>query len=179
MRYTQKKQDTEITISLDTQNIFYAIKDAKSKAEFTHPYEDIMINRYEITESNDGYKNQATYLFVVGLVLLIVGFGFLFLIGAGIFLFLYKRSKMRFTVIDANQKRLYILHDTKHDEIIDNLYKNRNKYLKHKYAIIEHHNDPAFELKKFQWLLDQQVITQDEFDDFKFQLMKKDNKILN
>ena len=177
--YIQKKSKTEIKFTFDKTKLHYFIKDEKSKGEFSIAYDYISYNSYEVTHSKDVFKYYSTYLLVLGIVTLIAGVGALMLIGSLIMYILYKRSIVTYTVFTGNDRRIFVIHDENHDEIIKEMLDRRSEYMKHKYAILNPHNSPEHELRKFELLLEEKVITEDEFNEFKFQLTKTENKLLN
>ena len=178
-KFHQKKSKTDIHLTFENTKLHYFLKDESGKVDFSIPYHAFTHNSYERTDRNETLKNFAIYLLVVGIVTLVGGIGALMLIGSAIMYWLYKRSIIHFTVFLLPERQVFILHDEHHDAIIKEIFSHRDTYLKHTYARININNPPEHELKKFQWLLDEKVITEEEFHEFKFQLMKKESKILN
>ncbi len=66
-----------------------------------------------------------------------------------------------YTSIPANNRKILVMRDRKHDEILQALESRRLRAL-HKLAVIDPLNTPQLELRKFIWLKEQGVITEQE-----------------
>lgn len=177
MKFHQKKGKNEIKFSLNEDHFEYFIKDESSKGEFTLPYETISSNKYQLFEKNDLFKNNAIYLLVISILFttatLVFGirtYYFLFILATIIMYIMYHRSKTTFTVIETGNRKVFVIQDKHHDEIIHQLFSRRNELMKKKYGKINLTTDPEIEIKRFKWLLAEKVISPKEFEDIQSQI---------
>lgn len=177
MKFHQKKGKNEIIFSLYEDHFEYFIKDESSKGEFVIPYEIISSDKFELVEKNHLFKNNAIYLLIISilfttatLVFRVPTYYFLFILATLIMYIMYLRSKTTFTVIETDNRKVYVIHDKQHDEIINQLYSRRNELMKKKYGKINLTNDPETEIRRFKWLLAEKVISPKEFEDIQSQI---------
>lgn len=178
MNFTQKKGKNEIRIAFKPEYINYYLKDESSKGEFKIGYEEITPEKYEYTEKNTTLKNYALYLLIIGVIFLAATFIFnvrtsfpLFLIGSLVVYVFYLFSVTRYTILDGYRRKIYIIHDKQHDTIINSIYKMRKDFMKKKYGELNLQSNSREELRRFQWLLEQEVITDKEFEIIQTELL--------
>lgn len=177
MNFHQKKGKNEIKFLFNEDHFEYFIKDESSKGQFKLPYGIISRNKYELIEKNDTFKNNAIYLLIVSIIFTTATFVFriptyyfLFIIATFIMYILYLKSKTKYTVIETEDRKIYIIQDKNHDEIMRQLYTRRNELLKKMYGKINLTNNPEAEVKRFKFLLEEEVISTKEFEDIKSQI---------
>ena len=171
MTYHQRKNKNEIAVEIGEAGIIYKIKDDTVNRREKISYESILNDQYELYESNNTYKNNAIYTGIVGTIFLLINifygtklWAWLFMLSCPIFYFLYYRSKAAFTVMKTTSDvNLVILQDKQHAQILEDIYKSRNNYLKVNYLTIDYENDPQRELNKFSWLQELDIISEREF----------------
>jgi hypothetical protein len=73
------------------------------------------------------------------------------------------RFRNAYTTIPTAKGKLLLLRDKQHDLVLQELESRRMKELR-KLATIDPLNSPQAELRKFEWLKEQEVITQEEFE---------------
>jgi hypothetical protein len=86
----------------------------------------------------------------------------------------YKRR--RYFLVDLNNERsiFFIADQPSKNALIDfvqAMYGSRKKYLRDRYFVTNPVNDPENELRRFQWLLDEGVISENEFQQMKVLLI--------
>lgn len=184
MEFRQKKGKNDIKFEITSDHLKYFIKDETSKGEYTVEYDSISPNKYELTEKNDNYKNYAIYLLVLSIIFLagtiflqIRSNALLFLFGSIVLYILYQRSKVTFTVLEGEHK-IYVIKDDQHDKILEKIKDARKEYMIQKYAKVNLSNNVDNELRKFAWLLKQNIITQEEFEEIKSLLVPPGKKPL-
>ncbi len=79
------------------------------------------------------------------------------------------RSKNVYTSIPVRNGKVLVLQDKRHDEVIEALESRRVRFYR-KLAVIDLRNPPAVELRKFTWLKEQGVISEEEFETFRQKL---------
>ena len=82
----------------------------------------------------------------------------------------YRFKTTHYTIVDAEKGRIFIIQDAQHSKILDEISIRRNKQWKLWYGSVNYENDPQSELIKFKWLLDKNVISEDEFKTVKLDL---------
>ncbi len=173
--YHQKNTDTQTRFIFEKNSFCYFVKDKHSKGEFVIPYDSVKSNISEIFESNNVFKHYSIYCFMVALIYIPIAifisvknfkviFSPIFLVAAIIFYYLYIRSKATYTVLQSSVKTVYIIKDDQHDEILQRIMNERKNIFLAEYGTVNLKNNPENELKKFEWLLEQKIITQTEFE---------------
>lgn len=179
MQVLQKKHNNKISIEYQTNGIQYHIKDSSIDKGFFVPFEDISNSTYSFKEQNNGMKNITIYVLVMGLAFLLINllydqhfWSWLFLLTAPYFYWRFKKSQIHFLVIETDYSpQMYLIKDGKEEEVYNQIIEKRNTYLRSQYADVNYENIRASELKKFEWLLALNVISEKEFSFLKDELM--------
>lgn len=79
-----------------------------------------------------------------------------------IFYFLFKKE---YSVFHTEKGPLFIIKDSKYDTIAKEIDDRRKGQLYLWHGQIDYENDPQTEMNKFEWLLENNVITQKEFEE--------------
>lgn len=85
--------------------------------------------------------------------------------------YLRVRSKTVYTSIPVRNGKVLVLQDKRHAEVIEALESRRVRFYR-KLAVIDPRNPPAIELRKFTWLKEQGVISEEEFETFRQKLAR-------
>ena len=176
---TQKKMGTEISFDFTDDGVKYAMKDKNHSESLTIPYEDITKNTSTFEERNSWFRNVAIYLGILGGISLIYNIVHtnitvpIWLILAGVFFLMYKYMRVEYTVIDCANARMYVIKDSLHEQVIKTIHAWRCEKLANKYGTINWHNDPNSELQKFAWLKAQEVITAEDYERFRVEIITK------
>jgi hypothetical protein len=72
---------------------------------------------------------------------------------------------------------VFVIQDKNHDKIIEELNKRRKSQLLQWYGEVNPENELEYEIQKFKWLVEQNVISKEESEKkiAQAELMKKDN----
>ncbi|MBP9690596.1 hypothetical protein KBD81_00795 [Candidatus Woesebacteria bacterium] len=170
MKYRQKKGKNIVEIEFLENKIKYFLQDDGSSGSFDIRPETISKDTITFLEKNNGFKNYSIYLLIIGLVfafmtffLKIFTFYIPFLLGSIIMVTLYRLSFVKYTIIETTKKKIYIIQDKNHDEIVKKIFDMRNQYYKDIYFKFIPENNVKDEADKFKWLLDEEIITQAEY----------------
>ena len=71
--------------------------------------------------------------------------------------------RVTYTIIDTSGGRVSIIHDSKHDEILEALHEHRKNTYLAKFGTIGGNNTEEEELDKFRWFRDEAIISEDEY----------------
>jgi len=171
MVFKQKKNANEVTIEILSNGINYSLSDKTIKKNEFIPFENITNETYEFYESNDSFKNNSIYTGIIGILFLSINiiyqtrlWAWIFLLAAPIFLYLFWRSKVSYLVLTVDGKTdIFIVMDSDYKSIQNRIISERNIFLKKTYCKIDFSNDRSEEIKKFKWLYNLGVITENEF----------------
>lgn len=170
MEFVQKKRRNKHTFTLHDEYFNFAFEDKSGSGDVDMSYADLPRKTSVRIEQNDWLKNVG-YLWI-GLGVLQVGYavyseaslagkGFWILAGAGCLIWAHF-SKIKYTVFRSERGSVFIIQDGKHDQIIDELEKRRKSQLLRWYGNVNPENDLENEIKKFQWLAEQGVMSKEE-----------------
>lgn len=168
MKIEQKKNGTKVEFDFNDDFLYYKIKDSNGSNSFNIRYEDITNSITEFEERNSWYKNVGLFWAILGVIDMALNRTklSLWLVLGIIFYGLYYYYQTSYSKIDATSRNLLIIKNDKHDEIIKEIFSQRNTYLKREYGKINEKNDKQNELNKFRWLKNIGVIADYEFIDF-------------
>lgn len=143
------------------EGIDYLTSDKTDKYSQFIKYSDIYnIDNFEETKYSELYYVLVWTLFLIYWILSVS----LFFISASlIFLFLYYRGKQNYITLYTSAKPIFIHKDRKFEKIISEIKERRIEQLRTNLDIIKE-NWKGFEKNRFQWLLDESIISQDEYD---------------
>ena len=174
--YIQKRRDTLIKFDLRTDFVDYDIRDKSGTAGFRVAYGALPHRVDERNYRNEWLRNVGLLWVIIGVILAVLRFsndGTPFSIwlpvGLGCLLW-YWLTIERYSALETPEGKILVLKDRQHDEIITELVNRRIAELKRRYAFIDHDNDKTSELNKLNWLVDNKVVTEEEFKLLKAEL---------
>jgi hypothetical protein len=168
MKIEQKKYGTTVEYDFKDDFLYYKIKDAGGSNSFNIRYEEITNDVTELEEKNQWYRNAGIFWIILGLIGLVLGGTIsIWLILGVIFYGIYYFYQTSYSKIDATSHNLLVIKDKKHDEVMKEIFSQRNSYLKINYGKINEENDKKIELNKFRWLKNIGAIADYEFEDFR------------
>ena len=180
MEYLQKKGANVIKMDLKEDRILCDVKDETSDGVFSIRYEDITNDRTGLMEAKTHFKSYSIYLLIIAILFIVSNIifgthhlGGLFFVASLFTYLIYRFSVVRYTIIEAGERKIYVIRDKEHDEIVEQIYAKRDLYLKTTYGKLNTENDPNDEIEKFIWLKELGVINQDEFDSIHAELLTK------
>ncbi|MGV6819322.1 MAG: hypothetical protein ACWA5T_02360 [Parvularcula sp.] len=171
MEFEQKRLAHRTRFEFGERGLSYHVKDQRSATDFKLAYGEIPFNKIFFVEQNNWLRNVGILWLVIGAAELIAyvvdGTGgrvpFLWLLlGAGC-LSAYQILKTRFTIFETPHGRLFILEDAQHDEIVGALEDRRDAFFRSAYGEVDFENDPDSEYQKFEWLRENDIISEEEF----------------
>ena len=169
MEILQKKLTNNTKFEFGEEKLKYTVKDKSGSQSFSTEYSSIPAELTELVEQNVWYRN-------VGIAWLIIS-GFqmahwfselgtlkisLWLILGAVFFVIYFFAKTEYSISNTENGRIFIIKDVKHDQILDEIYSRKKEQLLAWYGEINYSNDPNKELAKFDWLMNEGVITEAE-----------------
>lgn len=169
---------------LEKERIRVYVKDANGDVEAFVRYQDLTTETRRISERDGRLFNFAASFGVfalVGFVAYALGYELLmrwaplWAIAAAIFFAFYLWRRRRYILLSlSNGKSLYFLADNPSADAMVGFFKEmeeaRKRYFRHKYFQIIDPEQPQEELARFEWLLNQGIISKPEFDDIKAEL---------
>lgn len=173
-----KKSSNQTTFEFGEEKLKYSIKDASGKKTFSTEYGSISDEDFdELEEKNAWFRNVGILWVLIGIFQIAIHFmdsgsfsGSMWLTLGIIYLISYRFKTTKYTIVDAEKGRIFIIQDDQHSKILDEISERRKKQWKLWYGSINYENDPQNELNKFQWLLDKKVISDDEFKTVKLEI---------
>ena len=170
MEFIQKKGSIKHTITLYDDYFNFAYQEKSGSGDHDINYAHLPEKKSIKIEQNEWLRNVGYLWCVIGLIQLgytfasgssLSGKGFWLIVGLGCLAWsIY--SAVKYTVYSSDQGNVFIIHDAKHDQIIEELQKRKKKQLFDWYAQINPDNSLENEINKFKWLVEQDVITKEE-----------------
>ncbi len=178
MEFKQKKFSNSTVFIFGKDKLKYSIKDRGGSSTFNVEYAEIPLDQNEFDERNSWYRNVGIFWVAIGFMQLYfmvtedAGFKvpIWLLLGSVCFVFYYI-ARTSYTVIPTNSGSVFVIKDKKHDEILSELYQRRKGQLLSWYGKINLANEPENEIAKYQWLFDQEVINEGEFESYKNEVL--------
>ncbi len=167
--------------SLESNRIRLFVKDLDGETESYIQYETVTSNTRVITRQ-DGRVYTAAISFGI---FALIGFGLnfagtsslmrwspLWAIASVVFFGFHFYKRRRYFILDlSDRKSIFFLADKpskeKLREFIKSLYDTRRKYLREKYFVFNPANEPENEIAKLKFLLEQEIISDSEFQEIK------------
>jgi hypothetical protein len=166
MEITQKKFSNRAKFEFGEESLKYTVKDKSGSHSFTIDYGSIPTDYGEVEERNLWYRN-------VGYLWILLGIFFtVYTQKVSIWIFIgfvcmavYWLVKTTYTVIDTEKGRLFVIKNHLHDNLMKEIDTRRKKQWYAWYGEVDFGNEPAKELNKFKWLLDNKVISEMEYNE--------------
>jgi len=190
MELIQKKSSNQTTFEFGVEKLKYTIKDASGKRTFSIEYGSISDEDFdELEEKNAWFRNVGIIWVLLGLFQIVSRFmetgmpsGSMWLTLGIIFLFVYFFKTTNYAVLDTEKGQIFVIKDAQQSKILDEISSRRNSQWKRWYGTINYENESHIELNKFQWLLDKNVISEEEFQLIKLEIghvPETSNRVLN
>lgn len=170
MEFVQKKRSVKHTFTFydDHFNVAYEEKSGSSDADIT--YADFPQKSSIQVEENEWLRNVGFLWIAIGMAQIayawylnapITGREFWILIGAACVAWAYS-SRIKYTVFKSEHGNIFVIKDKQHDTIIDEINSRKKAQLLDWYGEVNAKNDLDNEVRKFNWLLEQNVISKEE-----------------
>lgn len=171
MEIAQKKFSNKTKFEFRDEDLKYTVQDKSGSQSFSVEYGAIPTDHGDLVERNDWYRNAGVLWFVLGVFIIVshyletgtMKWSIWLPVGAICFV-MYWVVKTAYVVIDTEKGRLFIIKDEKHDEILKEIDSRRKGQWLSWYGALDLGNDPSNEINKFKWLLDKEVISQEEYN---------------
>ncbi|MDP2715028.1 hypothetical protein [Rheinheimera sp.] len=185
MEFIQKKKSNKHTFTLHDDYFNFAYEDKSGSGDTDFDYADFPQKSSVQIEQNEWLRNVGYLWIALGVFQLgyaiyteasLSGKGFWIFIGAVCAIWAYF-SKVKYTVFRSERGNIFIIQDKNHDEIIKQLNIRKKSQLLKWYGDVNPDNELKNEIKKFNWLVDQGVLTKEESEKkiAQAELLKKDN----
>lgn len=170
MEIVQKKKGNIHTFTFKEDSFNFAYKDKSGSGDTDFNYAEFPKKSSIKIEQNDWLRNVGVLWCALGVFQ--VGSALYFnksLSGTGFWLFIglaclawYLFSKVIYSVFQAENGNVFIIHDKNHNKIIEELTGRRKIQLLKWYGDINPQNEMQREIEKFKWLVEQDVLSKDE-----------------
>jgi hypothetical protein len=171
MKIEQKKFSTKTSFTFGDDGLTYEIRDRSGGTTFRTDYEDISFDTSFLEERNAWWRNVGWIWIVIGalgVLLSLRGAGRpalpIWLVLGVVFLIAYYWRRTSYTIYDCAKGRILIIRDDKHDQIVNELNSRRRACLRSRYATVDFGNAPEAEARRFAWMLEYEIISQEEHD---------------
>jgi hypothetical protein len=174
---SQKKHGTQTNFMFREDTIMYTVKDGSGSQSFSAYYEDISFEVSEFQERNVWLRNVGVLWLLLGVTISIYEYAAtgkpyvsIWLIVGAVCYALYYFRRTRYSVFDTPKGRILIIRDNTHDRIKQEIENRRREILRKKYAFVDPESPPDKETAKLKWLLEHEIITPQECDNFNIKL---------
>ncbi|TAK62729.1 hypothetical protein [Methylobacter sp.] len=170
MKIVQKKRSNKHTFTFNDESFNFAYEDKKGSDDVDMRYADFPQKSSVSIEQNEWLRNVAYLWCGLGLYQLgyaiysdasLSGKGF-WLINGLVCLAWAHLSKVKYSVFKTDRGNIFVIQDKKHDLIVKEINERRRKQLLQWYGEIDMENEPENEIRKFNWLCEQKVISKEE-----------------
>ena len=169
MKIEQKRFSTRTSFTFEDDGATYEIRDGSGGTTFRADYEDISFETSFFEERNLWLRNAGYLWIAIGVLGMILRFAdtgrpvppIWLYIGIGCVVAYYWR-RSSYTVFDAPKGRIHVIRDQKHDAIVDEIVKRRRACYRSRYATVDPTNSPELEERRFAWLHEHDIISDEE-----------------
>ena len=174
MKFKQSKSGYKLIFTFNDNKLHYAYKASDGFGDYDINYADFSSKSHTIIEQNDWCKNVGTLWILLGIVLNLYRYYTIHLfdkigiiiIGLGISCILWTTfRKIKFTIFNTPQGNVLIIKNGKHDKIVNEIQSRRKKQLFELYSQIDFNNNIENEIKKFEWLREENILSPKEAND--------------
>lgn len=177
--FEQKKRTVRFTFKFLEDKILYSTDFAGSVSNYKINYTSITNSKSTVIDKNEWYRNVGVLWLLIGLIVEVLpalagnSQGFLWTFLGSMMLGVYRYNFISYSKFDSHPANLLIIKDKDHDEIYDAILEKRNKFVMSQYGAIDEKNDPTQEKERFRYLLEEEIITPELFEDRMKELDKR------
>lgn len=170
MEIVQKKKSNKHTFKFMDDHFNFAYVDSTGSDDTDLNYADIPKKSSTQIEQNEWLRNVGYLWCVLGIFDLgfaiysqapISGKGFWLLLGL-VCIAWANFSKVKYSVFKTERGNVFVIDDKNHDKIIDELMSRKKTQLLNWYGEVNPENDLEQEISKFKWLVEQNVLSEEE-----------------
>ncbi|MEL6259377.1 MAG: hypothetical protein AAFQ67_10025 [Pseudomonadota bacterium] len=173
MQFDQKKNGTQTRFEFEDERLIYAVKDDSGSREEQINYTRIAFRTREVIEQNTWLRNVGLLWSAIGAIgaatrlagISLSGLsGIWLIIGLGC-LGVWRLRKTTYTVFDTDDGPIFIADDSQKEAIVNEIHTRRDALFRLRFGDVNLENDPDAEIRKFQRLKENKVITPEEYDE--------------
>ncbi|BBO26043.1 hypothetical protein AltI4_04310 [Alteromonas sp. I4] len=170
MEFIQKKRGVKQTFTLKDDHFNFAYEDKSGSGDIDLNYVDLPQKSSVSIEQNEWLRNVGLLWIALGVAqigwaifndLSLSGKGFWLMVGMACVLWAHF-SKTRYSVFRTERGNVLVMQNKQHQQIVETLYARRKAQLLDWYGDVNPDNELENEIRKFQWLVEQDVMTQAE-----------------
>lgn len=188
MLIEQIKRSNKHIFTFEDDHFNFAYEDKSGSGDTDMNYADFPQKSSILIEQNEWLRNVGYLWCALGVFQLVLtvfsgasiaGNGFWVILGSACLVWAHF-SKVKYSVFKSEQGNVFIIHDENHDTIISELNARRKSQLLKWYGDINPKNDFEQEIGKFKWLVEQKVMTKEEYEQKIAQVehLHRDNSVL-
>ncbi|HBY39192.1 hypothetical protein [Marisediminitalea sp.] len=170
MEFIQKKRGVKQTFTLRDDHFNFAYEDKSGSGDIDLNYVDLPQKSSVSIEQNEWLRNVGLLWIALGVAqigwaifndLSLSGKGFWLMVGMACVLWAHF-SKTRYSVFRTERGNVLVMQNKQHQQIVETLHARRKAQLLDWYGDVNPDNELESEIRKFQWLVEQDVMTQAE-----------------
>ena len=170
MEFIQKKRGVKQTFTLKDDHFNFAYEDKSGSGDIDLNYVDLPQKSSVSIEQNEWLRNVGLLWIALGVAqigwaifndLSLSGKGFWLMVGMACVLWAHF-SKTRYSVFRTERGNVLVMQNKQHQQIVETLHARRKAQLLDWYGDVNPDNELENEIRKFQWLVEQDVMTQAE-----------------
>ena len=170
MEFIQKKRGVKQTFTLRDDHFNFAYEDKSGSGDIDLNYVDLPQKSSVSIEQNEWLRNVGLLWIALGVGkigwaifndLSLSGKGFWLMVGMACVLWAHF-SKTRYSVFRTERGNVLVMQNKQHQQIVETLHARRKAQLLDWYGDVNPDNELENEIRKFQWLVEQDVMTQAE-----------------
>ena len=170
MEFIQKKRGVKQTFTLSDDHFNFAYEDKSGSGDIDLNYVDLPQKSSVSIEQNEWLRNVGLLWIALGVAqigwaifndLSLSGKGFWLMVGMACVLWAHF-SKTRYSVFRTERGNVLVMQNKQHQQIVETLHARRKAQLLDWYGDVNPDNELENEIRKFQWLVEQDVMTQAE-----------------
>ena len=170
MEFIQKKRGVKQTFTLRDDHFNFAYEDKSGSGDIDLNYVDFPQKSSISIEQNEWLRNVGLLWIALGVAqigwailndLSLSGKGFWLMVGMACVLWAHF-SKTRYSVFRTERGNVLVMQNKQHQQIVETLHARRKAQLLDWYGDVNPDNELESEIRKFQWLVEQDVMTQAE-----------------
>ena len=167
MEFIQKKRGVKQTFTLRDDHFNFAYEDKSGSGDIDLNYVDFPQKSSVSIEQNEWLRNVGLLWIALGVAqigwaifndLSLSGKGFWLMVGMACVLWAHF-SKTRYSVFRTERGNVLVMQNKQHQQIVETLHARRKAQLLDWYGDVNPDNELENEIRKFQWLVEQDVMT--------------------
>jgi hypothetical protein len=174
MEIKQKKFSNKTNFIFGRSQLKYNLQDTSGSSTFSIDYSDIPFEFDEFEEKNQWFRNAGLLWILIGAIQGVMNIlehgrvgGFFWAFIGLICMAVFYYAKTKFSIFNTEKGRIFVIQNKQYEKIMNTINNRRKSHLKELYGEINLDRDPKDEISKFQWLVENAVISEVEFAEIK------------